>query len=60
VFLADALDGYEEGFVAGEFESMHWPKVRPFLETVAKAGDFTLERVTRVDEPWNQAVFRRH
>jgi len=63
IFIADVLEGFEESFVPGAYESTHWRDVGTFLEMVAETGGFALEGVrdlglTRRDH-WRQAVFRK-
>lgn len=42
VFIADIAPGYEEGFAAGSFESMHWPTASGFAELLGSIRGFKL------------------
>lgn len=63
VFIADVLQGFEEGFVPGEFESAHWRESDALLERIRDIGGFSLEGVRdlgyRRRDHWRQAVFRK-
>ena len=61
LFVAEIVSGYEEGFWAGEFETLHWPRALDFAKTLAAVGRFDL-RTSRslqdVGAPmWLQAEF---
>lgn len=63
VFVADLLPGFEEGFVAGEYESTHWRSLDEFVERICALGGLYREstrdlgRIRR--DQWYQVVFRR-
>ncbi len=63
LFVADVLLGYEEGFIAGEFEATHWANSQSFIEKIRDVGDFELENVRELGQHrrdhWRQAVFRK-
>jgi len=63
IFIADVLQGFEEGFVPGDYESTHWSDADTFLAKVAETGKFTLESVREIGQRrrdhWRQAVFRK-
>ncbi len=63
LFVADVLLGYEEGFIAGEFEATHWANSQSFIEKIRDIGDFTLEGARDLGQHrrdhWRQAVFRK-
>lgn len=42
LFVADLIAGFEEGFVPGAFEAMHWPCVDRFVETLRSMSGFSL------------------
>jgi SAM-dependent methyltransferase len=63
LFVADLLEGFEEGFVPGAYEATHWKDTSSFVERLRVAGNLELEGVrdlgyTRRDH-WLQAVFRK-
>ena len=61
-FAADIVYGYEEGFWAGDYEVIHWPRARDFAKELARIGGLELERTTDLAEHgsplWLQCVFR--
>ena len=63
LFVADVLLGYEEGFIAGEFEATHWANSQSFIERIRDIGGFELESVRELGQHrrdhWRQAVFRK-
>ena len=63
LFIADVLLGYEEGFIAGEFEATHWANSQSFIERIREIGDFALEGMRDLGQHrrdhWRQAVFRK-
>ncbi len=63
LFIADVLLGYEEGFIAGEFEATHWANSQSFIEKIREIGDFALEGMRDLGQHrrdhWRQAVFRK-
>jgi SAM-dependent methyltransferase len=62
LFLADIVYGYEEGFYAGEFETLHWPTAATFASELARLGDFDLIQTTDLKDVgsprWVQCVFK--
>jgi len=63
LFIADVLDGYEEGFIPGAFESTHWHNAAAFIERLGELGGFTLEGIRDLGyirrDRWRQAVLRK-
>lgn len=63
LFVVDVIVGYEEGFVAGDYEALHWRNAGAFIDKIREAGGFTLEefrdlgRIRR--DCWKQAVLRK-
>jgi len=63
LFVVDLLQGYDEGFVPGEYESIMWRDQKTFIEGIRDLGGLTIVEVrdlgrTRRDQ-WTQAVFRK-
>ena len=63
LFIVDLLQGYEEGFVPGDYESIIWRDQKKFLEGIRDLGGLTIAGVrdlgrTRRDQ-WTQVVFRK-
>lgn len=63
LFVIDLLRGYEEGFLPGEFEAIHWANADGLIERIIAMGNF--EHVSarnlgrhRRDE-WVQRVMRK-
>lgn len=63
IFVADIIGGYEEGFYAGSYESVHWRNAGEFAEKVAHLSGFTLESTRDLGQinrdRWFQAVLRK-
>jgi SAM-dependent methyltransferase len=63
IFVADIISGYEEGFYAGGYESVHWRNAGEFAEKVALVSGFALESTRDLGQinrdRWFQAVFRK-
>ena len=63
IFFADVLQGFEEGFVPGAYESTHWRESDSFLEKICEIGKFSLEGVRDLGQirrdRWSQAVFKK-
>ncbi len=63
IFVADIIGGYEEGFVAGDYESVHWRNSEEFAKKVSQLSDFALESKRDLGQinrdRWFQAVFRK-
>jgi len=68
VFVADVLEGYEEGFVPGDYEATHWRKLEPFLDEVERVSGLTRESLRdpgrmrereKLRDRVHQAVFRK-
>jgi SAM-dependent methyltransferase len=63
IFIADVLDGFDQGFIPGEFESMHWRSIDALAAAVAEKGRLVevsrrgLGQVRR--DRWTQLVFRK-
>jgi SAM-dependent methyltransferase len=63
VLVIDLVQGYEEGFVPGDFEATIWRDRESFIGRIRDLGGFALETVrdlghTRRDR-WTQALFRK-
>jgi SAM-dependent methyltransferase len=62
IFAADVVSGYEEGFWAGEYEVIHWPKAAGFAEELARIGGFKLAGTRGLAEAgsplWLQCIFK--
>ena len=62
-FIVDFFDGYEEGFIAREFESTHWQSGESLLAAIGDQGTLKLDTVRDLGERrgmhWRQAVFRK-
>ncbi len=64
IFIADLLEGFEEGFTPGEFEAMMWRDRQSFIDRIRMISGFRVEAqrdmgYTRRDH-WTQVVFRQH
>lgn len=63
MFVADLLPGFAEGFVAGEYESLHWRSLEEFAEHIARLGglrrESTCDLGTIRRDHWYQVVFRK-
>lgn len=63
IFIADIIEGYEEGLVPGNYESLHWPNVESFVEKLSGLGELKLESLREIGQRrrdrWQQAVFRK-
>lgn len=63
IFITDVLQGFEEGFVPGAYESTHWRESDTLLEKIRDIGQFSLEGVRELGQIrrdyWRQAVFRK-
>ena len=63
LFIADVLQGYEEGFVPGAYESTHWPTKQVLFDKIQGISGFHLEDVRDLGQVrrdhWTQAVFRK-
>jgi hypothetical protein len=63
LFVVDMLDGYEEGFTPGRYESAHWASREALQAEIAARGG--LELVESRDlgqhrrDRWTQVVFRK-
>ena len=61
IFIVDMLNGYDEGFVPGEFEAMYWRNKDILIDRIEKAGG--LQKIETRDlgklrkESWTQVVF---
>jgi SAM-dependent methyltransferase len=62
IFIADVLDGFEEGFTPGEFEAMHWRTIDELASQISRHGRMVessrreLGQIRR--DRWTQLVFR--
>jgi SAM-dependent methyltransferase len=63
IFVIDHVKGFEEGFVPGEYESLHWDKSDTLIRRVCAAGGFELVHSRKLDTKdkydWIQSVVRR-
>lgn len=63
IFIADVLQGFDEGFIPGAYESIHWRESDAFLEKIRDIGEFSLEGVRDLGQirrdRWRQAIFRK-
>lgn len=63
LFIADVLQGYEEGFVPGAYEATHWATKQILFDKILGISGFTLEEVRDLGQVrrdhWTQAVFRK-
>lgn len=63
LFIVDLLYGYDEGYVVGNHDAMHWPTSRGFAERLAGLGGFRIEAFRDLAphgvEWWNQAELRK-
>ena len=58
-FLLEAVDGFEEGYLAGPRDCTHWRTARGFAEEIARIGDFRIEQHARPAPRWQQFVMRK-
>ena len=63
VLVVDLVQGYEEGYVPGEFEATLWRDRDSFIERIRGLGGFSIDEMrdlghTRRDH-WTQVVFRK-
>lgn len=63
VFVTDMIAGFEEGFVPGEYEAMHWKDTESLSQKIVDISGFTRESgrdlgFSRRDQ-WYQVVFRK-
>lgn len=63
LFIADIVYGYEEGYVAGGHDTMHWAKARDFCDFLATNAAFKIESFRDLSahgsEFWTQSVMRK-
>ncbi len=63
LFLVEVEIGFEEGFVPGDYEAIHWRDSQALLERVRDIGGFGLDYVRDLEEvrniPRKQALFRK-
>ncbi len=63
LFVADLLQGFEEGFTPGEFESMIWRNREEFIQEMAQRSGFEVLDVRDLGhhrrDHWTQVVFRK-
>ncbi len=61
-FVVDMVDGYEEGYMPGDFEAIAWRDKEVLMERIAACGGLTRLEVrdlgTLRTEHWVQAVFQ--
>lgn len=63
LFIADLIQGYEEGFTPGEFEATHWANTDDFMQKLCTLTGFEVieDRMVgqRRNNTWRQVVFRK-
>ena len=63
LFITDLLQGYEEGFIPGEFEASHWANTDDFIKKLCELTDFEVieDRMVgqRRNNTWRQVVFQK-
>lgn len=63
IAITDLVNGYEEGFIAGGFEAVHWARAEEFAGQLAEASGLQLEGQRSLapfgKEHWCQAVLRK-
>lgn len=63
LFVADLLQGFDEGFVPGEYESTHWRNTDEFIEKLRNLSGFGIEEDREIGQrrrdTWRQVVFRK-
>lgn len=63
ILVADVLDGFDQGFIPGRYESMHWRSIDSLAAAIAGQGRLAL--ASRRDlgqlrrDRWTQLVFRK-
>ena len=45
LFIADVLEGYEEGVTPGNYEARHWARAEDLVNELCKLGGFELEKL---------------
>lgn len=62
-FVADVVYGFEEGYVAGNHDTMHWRSAEVFSRKLADLAQFKFEKfqdLTAYGSPlWTQAIMRK-
>jgi len=63
VFIADLIQGFEEGFTPGEFEATHWRNTDEFMQKLCDLTGFEVieDRMVgqRRNNTWRQVVFQK-
>ena len=63
LFVADLIQGYEEGFTPGEFEATHWANTDDFMRKLSDLTGFEVieDRMVgqRRNNTWRQVVFQK-
>ena len=63
VFITDLIQGFEEGFIPGEFESSHWANTDFFIQELCKTSGFEVieDRMIgqRRSNTWRQVVMQK-
>ena len=63
VFIVDMLDGYEEGFTPGKYESAHWQNREALQARIATTGKLDMVAVRELGQHrrdrWTQVVFQK-
>ena len=63
LFIADLIQGFEEGFTPGEFEATHWANTDDFMRKLSDLTGFEVieDRMVgqRRNNTWRQVVFQK-
>lgn len=63
LFVVDILYGYDDGYSAGNHDTMHWATARGFSQHLADQGGFKIEAFHDLkvlgEEFWTQSVMRK-
>lgn len=63
LFITDLVQGFEDGWVPGEYEATHWRDANTMIQEIRRLGNFQLDNVRDLGfhrrDRWTQAVFRK-
>ena len=63
VFIADLIQGYEEGFTPGEFEASHWANTDKYIQSLCELTGFKVIEDQMVGQrrsnTWRQVVLQK-
>jgi SAM-dependent methyltransferase len=63
LFITDLVQGFEEGWIPGEYEATHWRDANTIIQEIRRLGNFQLDHVRDLGfhrrDRWTQAVFRK-